>query len=376
MNFQPYPFEKLNKLFTTVKPNKNLKEISFTIGEPQFETPKFIQDELKNNTYLLNKYPKIAGDEKLVNAQIKFFKNRFDILLKSSQIVTTVGTREALFSFPQFLLFDVKESVVAYPNPFYQIYEGASIAARAKSILMPLLKENDFKPKIDEGILKNCNLIMLNSPSNPTGSVMSLDELCEWAEMSKKYGFVLINDECYSEIYTKNPPPSLLNACVKTGNLDFKNVLVFNSISKRSSAPSLRSGFVAGDETILKEYEKFRTYHGCSSPLPIQMAAAAAWGDEKHVGIIQEKYRKNFKLAEEILHVKQSEGTFYIWLEVENDEEFAKKLYEKKNVKVLPGSYLGRENVGNDRVRIALVLEEKETKEALERIDDFIKGII
>ncbi|MDR0467319.1 MAG: succinyldiaminopimelate transaminase [Campylobacteraceae bacterium] len=375
MNFQPYPFEKLNRLFLHVKPNENLKQIALTIGEPQFETPEFIQNELKNSTHLLNKYPQIAGDEKVVKAQIDFFQNRFGILLKSSQIATTVGTREALFSFPQFLLFDVKEPVIAYPNPFYQIYEGAAIASRAKSILMPLLKENDFKPKIDETILKECDLIMLNSPSNPTGSVMSLDELCEWVKMSIKYNFVLANDECYSEIYTNNPPPSLLNACIKVGNLDFKNVLVFNSISKRSSAPSLRSGFVAGDENILKGYAKFRTYHGCSSPLPIQMAAAKAWGDEEHVEIAREKYRRNFKLAEEILHIKQSEGTFYIWLEVKNDEEFAKNLYEKKNVKVLPGSYLGRENIGHDRVRIALVLEEQDTKEALKRVSEFIKGI-
>lgn len=375
MLFQPYPFEKLNRLFLDVVPNKDLKPIALTIGEPQFETPKFIQDELKKHTYLLNKYPKIAGDEKLINSQIKFIKERFDIKINPSQIVTTVGTREALFSFPQFLLFDIKEPVVAYPNPFYQIYEGASIASRAKSILMPLTKENGFKPKIDEYILKQCDLVMLNSPSNPTGSVMSLDELCEWVEMALKYDFVLINDECYSEIYIDTPPPSLLNASIKVKNHKVKNTLVFNSISKRSSAPSLRSGFVAGDEKILSGYAQYRTYLGSSSPLPIQYAAAVAWADDEHVKKAREKYRKNFKLAKDILNVTASEATFYIWLEVEDDEEFAKGLYKKKNVRVLPGSYLGRDNIGKDRVRIALVLEEDETKEALKRVDEYIRGI-
>lgn len=375
MKFESYPFDKLNELFLDVKPNKDLKPIAFTIGEPQFETPLFIQDELKNSTHFLNKYPKIAGDEKLINAQINFVKNRFKVCLKTSQIVSTVGTREALFSFPGFLLFDVKEPAIAYPNPFYQIYEGASIASRAKSVLMPLTKENDFKPTINEDILKNCDLVILNSPSNPTGSVMNIDELCEWVKMALKHNFVLVNDECYSEIYIDKAPPSILEASIKVGNCDFKNILAFNSISKRSSAPSLRSGFVAGDENILSEYAKYRTYHGCSLSLPLQYAAAAAWNNEEHVKIAREKYKKNFELANKILNVKKSEATFYIWLEVENDEEFAKNLYEKKNVKVLPGSYMARKHEGHNRVRIALVLEENETSEGLNRINDFIKGI-
>lgn len=374
MNFQPYPFERLNILLSHVRPCENNSPIALTIGEPQFETPDFIQEELKKNASLLNKYPKIMGDEKLVNAQKQYVSKRFNIELQQDEIITTAGTREALFSLPQFLLFDKVDAFVSYPNPFYQIYEGATIASRASSILMPLLEEYGFKPKIDEKALKKSDLVILNSPSNPTGSVMDIDELSHWVELSMKYNFILLNDECYSEIYTDTPPPSILEACVNVGNKNFKNILALNSISKRSSAPSLRSGFVAGDKQLIQGYAKYRTYLGCVSPLPVQLAAAAAWLNEEHVGNFRKKYIKNFKILEDILHIKASKGTFYVWLKVDNDEKFTQELYRQKNIKVLPGSYLSREKIGQDRVRIALVYDEYKTEEALLKIDSFVKG--
>jgi aspartate/methionine/tyrosine aminotransferase len=374
MRFQPYPFEKLNSLLGSVTPNEKLKPLVLTIGEPQFETPEFVIDTFKNSAHLLNKYPKIAGEQILRDSQIDFVKRRFGVELKQNELVTTLGTREVLFNLPQFLLFDKPNPLMAYPNPFYQIYEGAAIASRARSVYLELNKENNFKPRIDEKLLSDCDLVILNSPSNPTASVMSMQELKEWVALALKYEFILINDECYSEIYCNNPPHSLLEASIAVGNNSFKNILILNSISKRSCAPSLRSGFAAGDSSLLIEYAKYRTYAGCAAGVPMQLAAAKAWSDDEHTQKTRLKYVKNFEIAKEILGVNKSEATFYIWLKVNNDEVFAKELYERKNVKVLPGSYLGRANAGKGYVRIALVLEEGELREALQRVADFIKG--
>jgi aspartate/methionine/tyrosine aminotransferase len=373
LNFEPYPFEKLTKLLEGITPSSKYKPCVLTIGEPQFETPLFVQEELNNSSDLLNKYPKTAGESYLKDAQKSFVKKRFNVALKDDEIIPTFGTREVLFNFPQFLLFDVKEPVIAYTNPFYQIYEGAAKACRAEVVYLNLTKQNSFKPDITLKELKNANLVILNFPNNPTASTLSIDELGEWVKLALKYDFVLMNDECYSELYCDEKPISLLEASLHVNNDSFKNVLVINSISKRSSAPGLRSGFIAGDEVILKEYMKYRTYIGCATPLPLQKASAVAWNDEQHVEKSRKIYKKNLELASEILGVKQSEATFYIWLEVEDELEFTKRLYACKNVKVLPGSFLGREGIGRAYVRIALVENSEKTKEVLTRISDFMK---
>ncbi len=373
MKFEPYPFEKLTDLLKDITPTCEFEPAVLTIGEPQFETPSFIQEALKNNTDLLKKYPKNAGEQYLKDAQLGFIKKRFEVDLKQSQLIPTFGTREVLFNFPQFLLFDKIDPVMAYTNPFYQIYEGSAIASKAKQIHINLREENDFLPEFDEEKLENVDLVILNFPNNPTTACISKKKLGWWVEKALKYDFVLMNDECYSEIYMDNPPISLLEASLHVGNSNFKNVVVVNSISKRSSAPGLRSGFIAGDEVILEQYAKYKTYTGTAIPIPLQVAAAVAWSDEEHVEINREKYRKNFELAKEILGIKIPHATFYIWLKVGNDLEFTKNLYKEKNVKVLPGSFLGRDGMGDAYVRIALVEEEKKTKEIMQRIKDFMK---
>ncbi|MCD4668093.1 MAG: succinyldiaminopimelate transaminase [Sulfurimonas sp.] len=375
MTFEPYPFEKLNNLLRNITPNSEYKPSVLTIGEPQFETPQFIQDSLSNNTDLLKKYPKTSGEVNLREAQRDFFKKRFNTELSDVQIIPTFGTREVLFNFPQFLLFDVKEPVMAFTNPFYQIYEEAAIATRSKTIHLNLTEENNFKPEIDEEQLSECDLVILNYPNNPTSSVLTLDELGEWVYLALKHDFVLLNDECYSEIYTDKPIPSLLEASWHVGNTTFKNMLVINSISKRSSAPGLRNGFIAGDEKILKEYMKYRTYVGCASPLPLQSAAAAAWLDEAHVESSRKIYKKNFEIAKEILGTEIPHATFYIWMRVPHAIDFTVKLFQMYNVKVLPGEFLAREDVngknpGKDYIRIALVENEEKTRDALSRIKE------
>ncbi|WP_458700983.1 succinyldiaminopimelate transaminase [Sulfurospirillum sp. 1307] len=374
MKFEKYPFEKLSELLVDIKPSSDYETVVLTIGEPQFDTPLFIQEELKNSTALLNKYPKSAGEEFLKNAQIEFVKKRFGVELKKSEIIPTFGTREVLFNFPQFLFFDVKDPLIAYTNPFYQIYEGAAKMSRARVLHLNLTKENGFKPDINIKELKDANLVILNFPNNPTSSTLSLEELGQWVKLALKYDFVLLNDECYSEIYCDEKPVSLLEASLHVNNDNFKNVLVINSISKRSSAPGLRSGFIAGDENILKDYMKYRTYVGAAIPLPLQKASAIAWADELHVEKSREIYKKNLELASEILGVEKSDATFYVWLEVKDDLEFTKKLYEKKNIKVLPGSFLGREGIGSAYVRIALVEDSKKTEQILKHIKDFIEN--
>ncbi|NPA03386.1 MAG: succinyldiaminopimelate transaminase [Epsilonproteobacteria bacterium] len=373
MRFEKYPFQKLQELLSPIKANESFAPLNLTIGEPQFPTPPFIQEALKNAAPLLQKYPKTAGEEELKDAIHDFIKRRFSLDLNPSNIVLTFGTRELLFNFPQFLLARKEAPVIAFPNPFYQIYEGAAIMAKAKIIHLNLLEEKDFKPQIDER-LQLADLVILNSPNNPTSSVLGFDELKKWVEAALEYDFFLLNDECYSEIYLSSPPPSLLEASVAVGNKEFKNVFAINSISKRSNAPGLRSGFIAGDAKILKEYLNFRPYLGCASPLPLQKAASVAWKDETHAQENREKYRKNFELAKEILGIEIPLATFYLWLKVEDDLEFTKKAYKEFNLKVLPGSFLGRDGAGKGFVRVALVYEEEQTKEALERLKKVVDG--
>ena len=368
MNFETYPFEKLNTLLEKITPNPDFEALSLTIGEPQFKTPQFIIDKLNESAHLLNKYPKTSGEPVLREAMLKYLKTRFSLTLEDNQIIPTFGTREVLFNFPQFLLHDIKDSVMAYPNPFYQIYEGAAKATNSEVVYLNLTEENNFQPIIDENSLKRCHFVIINTPNNPTSSTMLMEELKKWVNLSHSHNFILLNDECYIDLYLDKPLPSLLNASIEVGNSDFKNILVINSVSKRSSAPGLRSGFIAGDAGILKAYMTYRTYIGCASPLPLQEAAAVAWADQEHVDGFRAKYIRNFEIAKEVLNIEPPLATFYVWLEVEDEIEFTTRLYKDYNLKVIPGSFLGREGQGKGFIRLALVYEEEKTREALERI--------
>lgn len=375
MHFEPYPFEKLTSLLEGIVPNPAYSPIALTIGEPQFETPAFIQKSLCAHSEELRRYPKTAGETTLNDSMRSFIQSRFGVELKANELISSFGTREVLFNFPQYYLFDKKEPVMAYTNPFYQIYEGAAIASGSKVIHLNLTEKNAFKPVVNGDELAVCDLVILNFPNNPTASVLSIEELGEWVKLALKHDFLLINDECYSEIYTAEKIPSLLEASVYVGNTSFKNVLVINSISKRSSAPGLRSGFIAGDADILKGYAQYRTYVGCASPLPLQAAAAMAWADDEHVQVARDVYAQNFKAAQEILGIETSDATFYVWLKVGDALEFTQRLYRDYNVKVLPGEFLAREdkegeNPGTGYVRIALVEETSRTIEALNRLKE------
>ena len=368
MQFEAYPFEKLNQLLEDITPNAAYTPMSLTIGEPQFATPQFILDTLHTHSTLLNKYPKTGGETVLREGMLHYLDARFGLQLDNSQLIPTFGTREVLFNFPQFLLYEEEAPVMLFPNPFYQIYEGAARASRAEVIYLTLDSSNGFQSQIDEASLQRAHLVILNTPNNPTASTMTMEALKTWVKLALEYDFVLLNDECYIDLYLDQPLPSLLNASIEADNPTFKNILTINSISKRSSAPGLRSGFIAGDAAILARYMTYRTYVGCASPLPLQHAAAVAWADQTHVEAFRQKYVRNFEVAKEVLGVEPPQATFYIWLKVEDELAFTKALYRQFNLKVLPGSFLGREGVGRGYVRLALVYGEALTREALERI--------
>ncbi len=383
MQFNPYPFEKLRELLKDCKTQK--EGINLSIGEPGFHAPKSVVDSIKDNAHLIRYYPSLQED--LICSQIDFIQDRFNVKLQTDEIIPTFGTREVLFNFPHFILANerfIRNEIpcIAFPNPFYQIYEGVQIANKARAIYMPLNQENSFKPMLSKDNLNKVDMVILNSPNNPTGQILNIHELEEWARLALQYNFILINDECYSEIYKTNPPPSLLEACINIGNKDFKNTFVINSISKRLSTPGLRSGFIAGDKTILNEYRVFRTYVGISMPNTLQKASIIAWREKEYAEDIRKKFATNLDIAQTIFNNTQIfPYTFYLWLNVKKDSIkiqnnmtsdtfFTKNLYEKTGHKVLPGSYLGRNNVGVDYVRIALTQEQDLMYKVLRDIKD------
>ncbi|STO97821.1 UDP-N-acetylmuramate--L-alanine ligase [Helicobacter canis] len=381
MHFEPYPFERLQTLLADITPNAPIRKL--TIGEPQLPTPLSITTALQDYAKELRYYPPSAGMPYLKDAMLGFIKSRYGITLSHDQIIPTFGTREVLFNLPQFYLAHIKSPVIAHPNPFYQIYEGAAIASSATTIYMPLTQDNSFKPHLSDEQCKRVNLVILNSPNNPTGSTLSLEELVEWVQKALKYDFLLVCDECYSEIYElpdslestflhSNAPAGILQASLAAGNANFKNILALNSISKRSSAPGLRSGFVAGDREILQGYMTYRTYAGLAQPMPLARASAVAWSDEESALEIRKIYSQNLKLARQLFpHIPIEPYSFYIWLPVGDDLAFTQELYKHTGIAVLPGRFLGRDNAGQGFVRIALVYPAEQMQEILEDLAKF-----
>jgi N-succinyldiaminopimelate aminotransferase len=278
--------------------------------------------------------------------------------------------------------------VVVLPNPFYQIYEGAAYMAGARPWYVSCSRTNGYRPNfaaVPEKIWQHCQLLYLCSPNNPTGTVLGQQELAQLLALAEEHGFIIAADECYSEIYLDEaaPPAGLLQAAAATGRGDFHNCMVFHSLSKRSNIPGMRSGFVAGDAGLISRFHHYRTYQGCAMPPPIQAASIAAWSDEDHVRENRRLYREKFDAVLDILGpllpVSRPEGGFYLWpCTPMRDEKFAKLLYAQYNVRVLPGSYLGREdngdNPGAGHVRIALVAPRAACVRAAHHIRELIQG--
>jgi N-succinyldiaminopimelate aminotransferase len=386
VKLHPYPFEKLAKLIQGCTPPADKQHIALSIGEPKHPTPSFITEAVIEHLHGLATYPTTAGTEQLRLAIANWLDTRFKLnghIDGKSQVVPVNGTREALFAFAQAVVDRTKtDGLVLMPNPFYQIYEGAAILAGAEPYLLNCDAENGFIPDFDAvpaNIWQRCQLIYLCSPGNPTGAVIDETALSKLIGLAHEYDFVIASDECYSEIYfdDNNKPVGLLEAAVNAGYTDFSRCVVFHSLSKRSNAPGLRSGFVAGDAEILKQFLRFRTYHGCAMPTATQAASIVAWGDEQHVADNRALYKQKFNAVLDILspvmNVSLPDASFYLWAETPiSDTEFARRLYDEQNVTVLAGSYLGRDteqgNPGDNRIRMALVAPLNECVEAAERI--------
>jgi N-succinyldiaminopimelate aminotransferase len=394
----PYPFEKLAQLKHGITAPKDKPPISLSIGEPAHATPKFIEEALFDNIKGLGNYPTTKGIPELRGAIAVWLTARFKLpsgsMNPDTQILPVSGTREALFSIAQCVIDNSKlenndKPVVIMPNPFYQIYEGAALLAGAEPYFLNTFEANGYLPDFDaipEAVWQRCQLIYICSPGNPSGAVMPQSDQENLIRLSEKYDFVIASDECYSELYDdeENPPLGLLQTAYATGNRTFKRCLVFHSLSKRSNAPGLRSGFVAGDEVLLKSYFTYRTYQGCAMPLPTQQASIRAWQDESHVLENRQLYREKFaafiSILSTVCEIRKPAASFYVWLKTSiPDEQFARKLFAQENVTVLPGSYLSREfsgiNPGQNHVRIALVAPLSECIEAANRIKIFINSL-
>ena len=387
-SLQPYPFERLKQLFSTVTPNPAYAPISLGIGEPRHATPQLVLDALAKATAQLAAYPATAGLPALRESCVNWMQRRYGLKLDAAtQVLPVNGSREALFAFAQTVIDPTRDAVVVCPNPFYQIYEGAALLAGAHTYYAPSDPALNFNVNWDSvpgDVWAKTQLLFVCSPGNPTGAVMPMSDWEKLFALSDQYGFVIASDECYSEIYFRDEAPlGGLEAAAKLGRNDFKNLVAFTSLSKRSNVPGMRSGFVAGDANILKQFLLYRTYHGSAMSGMVQAASIAAWDDEAHVVANREQYRQKFAavtpLLEAVMDVRLPDAGFYLWAAVPggDDVAFARDLLAQYNVTVLPGSYLARDaqgfNPGAGRIRMALVAETAECLEAAQRIVAFIQ---
>lgn len=391
----PYPFEKLASLKSDVTPNQELEHIALSIGEPKHKAPEFVLEHLQQQLNGVSAYPLTKGIPELRQSITDWLTQRFNLPAESlnleHHVIPVNGTREALFAFAQAVIDRNKEPVIVMPNPFYQIYEGAAYLSGAEPFYINTTSENNYLPDFDSvsnDTWTRCQLLYICSPGNPTGAVIDKTTLQKLITLAEKYNFIIASDECYSEIYFDegNPPVGLLEAAAEMGNTNYSRCVVFHSLSKRSNLPGLRSGFVAGDKNILAKFLKYRTYHGCAMPLHHQKASIKAWQDETHVKenrtIYQKKFTDVLEILTPVLDVKKPDASFYLWADLSlkttfTDEDFAKGLFEKQNMTVLPGSYLSREahgiNPGKQHVRMALVASYDECIEAAQRIRQFLE---
>jgi N-succinyldiaminopimelate aminotransferase len=386
-----YPFERLTRLKSGVSAPAGLAPIDMWIGEPRHEPPANVLAALRDNLHRLGTYPLTAGLAELRSACARWLERRFGLpdgtVDPATMVLPVNGTREALFAFVQAAVDGRREPLVLMPNPFYQIYEGAALLAGADAHFLDTTAANDYMPDLDavpETVWRRCQVLFLCNPGNPTGRVLSLDFLRRALALAERYDFIVAADECYTEIYLdeSSPPPGLLEASLAAGHDRFERCVVFHSLSKRSSIPGLRSGFVCGDPQIICRFLLYRTYHGSAMPVPTQLASIAAWQDEDYPArnrrLYQEKFAQVLPILASCLDVPKPDGAFYLWPQVRGDDErFVRDLYAGHAVTVLPGSYLARAgsggNPGAGRVRISLVPPAPQCVEAAERIREFVR---
>ena len=391
----PYPFERLRALTQGIRPNPAYTPIGLGIGEPKHATPDLIKQAIANNLDGLARYPATAGEPALREAIAAWVARRYGVTVDAAtQVLPVSGSREALFALAQTVIDPTQPgAIVICPNPFYQIYEGAALLAGADTAFVNSDPARNFAAdwaSVPEATWARTQLVYVCSPGNPTGAVMPLAEWQMLFELSDRHGFVIASDECYSEIYFRDEPPlGSLEAAMQLGRSDFRNLIAFTSLSKRSNVPGMRSGFVAGDAAVLKQFLLYRTYHGSAMNPVVQQASVKAWNDEAHVVANRAKYRAKFAqvtpLLAEVMDVALPDAGFYLWADISkrvpgaDDVAFALGLLAQYNVAVLPGSLLAREaqgvNPGAGRIRLALVAETDECVEAARRICSYVRAL-
>ncbi len=386
---EAYPFERMNALKAGSEGNPDQLHVALSIGEPKHPPPDFIVEALCEPEALaadLATYPATRGSEDLRISISDWLRKRFQAGVDpATEVLPVSGTREALFSFAQAVFGRKQDPVGILPNPFYQIYEGAIHLAGGEPWFVNTTRDSDYLPDyraVPEAVWSRCELLYLCSPGNPTGACLDAETLTWLIEQADRYDFVIAADECYSEIYADDarPPAGLLQAAAAMGRTDHARCVVFHSLSKRSNLPGLRSGFVAGDAGVLRDYFQYRTYEGCALPAHVQRVSTLAWSDEAHVTENRRLYREKFEalspmLAEQF-ELRAPEGGFYHWLHVgEDDQTFTLDLFRQENITVLPGSFLSRTaqglNPGRGYVRVAWVAPMAECLHAAERLVRF-----
>lgn len=388
-HLQSYPFQRLKALLAPIEYKGSLAHIDLSLGEPKHPAPALVKDAICNNLAGLSSYPATLGSPALRQAISDWITKRYAIpaLNPDTEILPVNGSREALFAFAQVIIDSSRPlPVVVAPNPFYQIYEGAALLAGATPFFANCTKTSHFKPdwqQVDPDTWQRTQLVYVCSPGNPTGAVLNLEDWKEIFALSDRYGFVIAADECYSEIYFDEAPLGALEAAHKLGR-SYKNLIVFSSLSKRSNVPGMRSGFVAGDAGILKQFLLYRTYHGSAMSPVYQAASIAAWQDETHVMQNRQSYTEKFAavtpIVQDCLETQKPDASFYLWAKTPiSDTEFTQRLFSTQHVTVLPGTYLARTahgvNPGEQHIRIALVAPLEDCVVAARRIAEFCKTL-
>jgi N-succinyldiaminopimelate aminotransferase len=387
----PYPFEKLAQLKAGIEPPRDRAHIALSIGEPKHPAPAFVEQAVAAHLGGVSLYPSTRGAPELRSAIADWLRGRFRLqgIDPESQILPVNGTREALFAFAQAVIDRTSDPLVLMPNPFYQIYEGAAILAGAQPYYLNTVEASGLRPDftaVPEQVWQRCQLVYVCSPGNPTGAVIDRDAYAHLIALADEHDFLIAADECYAELYPPAgpAPPGLLQICAELGRTDYQRCVVFHSLSKRSSLPGLRSGFVAGDAGVIERFLLYRTYHGCAMPLHHQAASMRAWRDEAHVAENRRLYQRKFDAVLEILApvltVSRPAAGFYLWPSTPvDDTRFARELFAEERVSVLPGTFLARDtaqgNPGRNRCRMALVAPLDECIEAARRIRRYVESL-
>jgi aspartate/methionine/tyrosine aminotransferase len=387
-----YAFTKLNQLLAPLQPRANTTPIVMSVGDPMHPVPPFVAEVIAKNAPLWNRYPTMMGTQGYRDAVAAWLTRRYSLpagmISADRHILPLAGTKEGLFLVAQVAVPETKAGkppLCLLPNPYYNVYSGGGVMAGAEPHYLDATKATGFLPDLDvipEDVLARAAIFYLCSPANPQGAIASLDYFKKAIGLARQYDFLLVVDECYAEIYDKAPPPGGLEACAKLG-ADFANVVVFHSLSKRSSAAGMRMGFIAGDADVIKRFAEIRSYGGCQVPLPIQEAATALWREETHVTENRALYVSKVDTAERVLKGKfgfyRPPGGFFLWLDVGDGEKATLKLWQEAGVRTLPGGYLGRinergVNPSAQYIRVALVHDDATIADGLERMVRVLGG--